>query len=368
MHALERLVQTVGLDLLTHARHVEAPVVLAEPGHAPQPGHRHRLHQQAAVVLHADEVPVHPHRGVVARLHVALHPPDERRHVDRVAEAGVGLQEDPVGEGVDHRRPLAVAGRVLGGAHGRDDVGGAHVRVGGVGPHGLGPHRLAEVHVVGGGQRRVETSLARRVHPGQVAAVHEAARLVEDHPVAHPVAEVLGHQCRVLAEPADHVSVGPTAAVLEGLGEVPVVERQPGFDAPLEVGVDQAGVEVEPGLVHPAGARGQDPRPRHREPLGTEAQFAHQVGVGLVAVVVVAGHVGVAAVADLAGAVGEGVPDGPALAVGVPGPLHLVRGVGHPPGEVGSELAAGQVCHGAMMAHAGGAHPGRMFLTPRRGW
>ena len=73
-------------------------------------------------------------------------------------------------------------------------------------------------------------------------------RLVEDHPVLHPVAERVGHHADVLLEPADDVAVRPAAAVLERLGQVPVVQRDPRFDAGFEARVDDPGVEVEPGL------------------------------------------------------------------------------------------------------------------------
>ena len=77
------------------------------------------------------------------------------------------------------------------------------------------------------------------------------------------------HQRRVVREPAGGVAFGPAAGVLQRLRQVPVVEGQPGLDAPLEQPVHQPGVEVQPGRSagpRPVGCtRGQDTENRYAD-------------------------------------------------------------------------------------------------------
>src|SRR5690606_19621163 len=137
-------------------------------------------------------------------------------------------------------------------------------------------------------QELAKAAYARGVDAGEVAAEQERARLVEDHPVADPVTEGTADRVDELAEPADHVAVRPAAALLEHLGEVPVVEGDPRFDTVLEAAVDHPAVEVEAGLVDTAEAVGEHPWPGDGEPLGVEAEIGDDAGVGVVAVVEVA--------------------------------------------------------------------------------
>src|SRR5690606_41278688 len=96
---------------------------------------------------------------------------------------------------------------------------------------------------------------------------------------------------------------------------------------------------------------------------GVDAAWGHRRDVAAVAVVVVAGDVAGVAAADPAGRVAELVPDRPAPAVLVDGPLDLVGGGGHAPDEVRSEVR--YVTHGPHPA-ASPRRPAR-GLAPRRG-
>src|SRR4051812_11965302 len=133
----------------------------------------------------------------------------------------------------------------------------------------------------------------------------------------------------------------PSAPVTEDLRQVPVVERHQRGDAALEEAVDQALVEVEPGLVDPAGPLGEHAGPGHREAVGLQPEVRHQVEVLLDPVVVVARHVSGVAVADLAGRAAERVPDAGGAAVLGRGPLDLERGGRRAPDEA---LGEGEWC------------------------
>ena len=108
---------------------------------------------------------------------------------------------------------------------------------------------------------------AGRVHAAAVAQVGRAPRLVERGPGADPVAEAGVHDLGVLGEGLGGLPVGPAAPVLQGLRQVPVVERDDRVDALAEQLVGQPVVEVQAAGVDRAGAVGLDPRPGDREPV-----------------------------------------------------------------------------------------------------
>src|SRR6266545_3847628 len=172
---------------------------------------------------------------------------------------------------------------------------------------------------------------------GGVTEERRAPRLVQGRPVAHAVAQGLVDEGAVLDEVAHHLAVGPAAGVLERLREVPVVQRDPRFDAALQQAVDQAGVEVEALGVGRSAALWLDAWPGAREPVGTEAEVGHEGRVLPVAVVVVGGDVTGVAAGDPARDAAEGVPDGETTASLPDGALHLVGGGGDAPDEVGRE-------------------------------
>jgi len=205
----------------------------------------------------------------------------------------------------------------------------------------LAQHRygqsVAEEQVVGGGEGRCPLAGARGVLPARVSREGAAPRLVEGDPPGHPVGQCLGDQSRVVGEPVGGVAVAPAAALLQGLRQVPVVERHGGFDAGVEEAVDQALVEVESRRVGRAGAGGLHPGPADGEPVGAHAEFLQQGDVLAVAVVVVARHVTGVAPEDRSGAPCERVPDGGAPAVLVDRALDLEGGGGRPEDEAGRE-------------------------------
>jgi hypothetical protein len=92
-----------------------------------------------------------------------------------------------------------------------------------------------------------------------VAAFHEGGEVVDGEVVLHAVAELLGHVPGVVGERLGRLDRPPAAVpVLEGLGQVPVVQGGEGLDPGLQELVDQAAVEVEALGVGLAGALGED--------------------------------------------------------------------------------------------------------------
>jgi hypothetical protein len=95
-----------------------------------------------------------------------------------------------------------------------------------------------------------------------VAELHEGGELVDGEEVPHPIAKLPGHIAGVVAEGLGGVAGLPAAVlVLEGLGEVPVVQGGERLDAVGEQLIDQARVEIQALGVGGAGALGEDARP-----------------------------------------------------------------------------------------------------------
>ena len=92
------------------------------------------------------------------------------------------------------------------------------------------------------------------VDAGGVAEVGCAPGLVVSGPDADPVTEPLVDDQRVVGEGLGGAAVEPAAAVLEGLREVPVVERGRRRDPARERSVDQPVVVVQSSRLHPTGA------------------------------------------------------------------------------------------------------------------
>ena len=225
--------------------------------------------------------------------------------------------------------------------HGVDDVD--RVRVGaGLGQHGDqvqdDPDRGVGAHVADpvGGQRPAQQQVVRRQERGGrlaatrcvdaagVAQERRAPRLVVRRPDLHAVGQPLGDQAGVVGEAVRGVARRPAAGVLEGLREVPVVQRRQRLHAAREQRVDEALVVVQPGGVRGAATGRLHPRPGDREAVAVHAERLDQREVLLAAVVGVARGRAVAAVEHRAGPAAEGVPDRVAAAVGVDRALDLV--------------------------------------------
>ena len=144
--------------------------------------------------------------------------------------------------------------------------GGAHRR-----------HRqaVAEQQVVGGADRRRLVVAARRVVPGGVAEERRAPRLVERGPGGDAVAEAVVDRGGVLGEARRGVARRPAAGVLQRLGQVPVVQRDPRLDAGGRAARRRAGSRSRGrrSWSGPASV-GLDARPGDREAVGADAELA----------------------------------------------------------------------------------------------
>ena len=200
--------------------------------------------------------------------------------VDRIAEAGDRLGEPAVVQGVLGGRGGDVGRVVARRVHRVEVQDDADLGVGDPGAQPLDGEAVTEEQVVGGGEAVGDGRAPGRHEPGDVAEVARAVRLVERRPVLDPVAEGRGHDVGVLGEVVRRRPLRPAALVLERLGQVPVVERHVRLDSGGEQLVDEPVVEVEAGGSDVTAAVGDHPRPRDREPVGAEAELAHQPDVG----------------------------------------------------------------------------------------
>ncbi len=192
---------------------------------------------------------------------------------------------------------VAVGGRV----HRGEVVDDADLGVGSGGADRLRGQAVAQQQVVRGTDGGRQIGPARGHLAFEVADPGRAGRLVEGGPVGDAVAEAFGHDRGVGGEVLGRLALGPAAAVLEGLGQVPVVEGDGGGDARLQEAVHQLVVEREALGVDRAVAAGEHPGPGDGQPVGVGAELAHQADVLAPAVVVVAGDVAVVVVRDLSG-------------------------------------------------------------------
>jgi hypothetical protein len=155
------------------------------------------------------------------------------------------------------------------------------------------------------------------------------------------VAEVMGDERGIVGEPAGDVAVHPAALVLQGAGQIPVVERRERLQPALEHAVDQAIVEIDTGLVDFAGPVRDQPRPGDREAVGVEAAVADQIEI--LAASGCNGRSGVGAVIGASSrcrASWRTCPRCRTAAIGLAA-LDLVGGGGRAEDEVGAEIAAG---------------------------
>jgi len=79
----------------------------------------------------------------------------------------------------------------------------------------------------------------------------------------HPIAEAPTHDVGILEERFRRGAVWPAALVLQGLRQVPMIERDVGSDAGVQKAIDEARVEVEALFIDGQSPTGTDARPRH---------------------------------------------------------------------------------------------------------
>ena len=195
-------------------------------------------------------------------------------------------------------------------------------------------HAVREQQVVGDAWVQGRVGEAGGVGAGGMAEPRHDPGLVVRYPVVHTVAQPVRDDLRVVGEAVDCLAVGPAATVLQGLGQVPVVERDERPDAALEQELDQAIVEVEPRSVGPPASFRLHARPGHREAVGAQAHLAHQGHVVAGAMIVIVGGLTGAAVGDLARDGGEDVPNALAPPILMRRALDLIGARGRAPEKV----------------------------------
>lgn len=75
------------------------------------------------------------------------------------------------------------------------------------------------------------------------------------------MAECFGTTVNVVGKPADDGPVCPTTFIFQRLGQIPVIERNPGFDAQLQAGINYPVVEGKTTLIDRTRSLGHDARP-----------------------------------------------------------------------------------------------------------
>ena len=165
-----------------------------------------------------------------------------------------------------------------------------------------------------------------REHARCMPQFHERRALIEREEVPRPVAEFFGNIAGIVRECLGGVARFPSAAILQRLRQVPVIERRERCNAVRDEVVQEPVVEVEALRIWRAGTLGKYPRPRNREPIRSGGQRLHRPHVVSVSVIVIIGDVAVVVVADLSRRVRERVPDRRATAILTDGAFDLIGG------------------------------------------
>ena len=175
-----------------------------------------------------------------------------------------------------------------------------------------------------------------------VAEDRDAGRLVDGHIAPDAATKALCDELGIAAEGRDNVAVEPAAFVLQGAGQVPVIEGDHRFDAVFQKFVNQLVVKAQTGFVDFAVAVGDDPGPADREAVSLDAEFLHQGDVLAEAMVDIAGDIACVAAADMPGGiVAEVVPDARPFTVFIPGAFTLIGGAGDAPQKLFGKLFHG---------------------------
>mmetsp|Transcript_947 Transcript_947/g.3108 ORF Transcript_947/g.3108 Transcript_947/m.3108 type:complete len:213 (-) Transcript_947:130-768(-) len=167
-----------------------------------------------------------------------------------------------------------------------------------------------------------------------VALANKRVRLVEGQPELYAVTQGLEDDPRVLLKGIRNAAIQPAALVLEGLWQVPVIQRDEGLNVHELEEVHELLVEGKPLRVHSADALGEDPRPCDGEAVVRQTQGLRERDIFLPVVVVVISNVPRVSMRRLARGVREHIPNCHSPATLVNTPLNLISSCGRSPGEV----------------------------------
>ena len=172
------------------------------------------------------------------------------------------------------------------------------------------------------------------VDAASVAQGSHALGLVQQKIVLYPAPEVPGHHPGEPGKGLGGLRIQPAVPVLQGLGQLPVVEGHIGRNARLQAEIDQA-VIVGKALFIPISVPFRvDSGPGGGEAVSGKAHVLQIFNVPFRVGIAAAGGVAGIALKGLAGGVGEGIPDGFSSAVGQGISLNLVGTGGSAPDEI----------------------------------
>ena len=130
--------------------------------------------------------------------------------------------------------------------------------------------------------------IARRMDTGMQSKIGKTDRLIQGHPMFHPVGQLIDHHFDIIRKPIGRIPIQPPALVIERQRIIPGKQRHVGLNSDGEQIINELVIECQPLGIDLAGPSGNHSRPSDREPVGVGAQRFHQGHVGFRAVVMVA--------------------------------------------------------------------------------
>ena len=282
------------------------------------------------------------HRDGVVDVHPDEIQPAQRQSVQLLLRDGVhytlGLTARNLGPAAPAQRvkcrgigkgPVAVRQR-KGGFAGRRNIGGVVCRRGADAPRrghadpGIGVCPADRISRKAVGVDRVVPRCKYRaviqtktgcVYTAAVAQPHAALRLIEGKIVPHPPLKVCGHRGGIPGEGFCRIGIQPAALVLQGLRQIPVVERDIRLDPCRKQRIDQPVIPGKPCRIDGPRALREDARPGNRESVCFQVHLFQQCNILCPAVVAVAGDVPGISVSGFARCIAEGIPDGQSPAI-----------------------------------------------------
>ena len=153
------------------------------------------------------------------------------------------------------------------------------------------------------------------MYTAAVAQPHAALRLIEGKIVPHPPLKVCGNRGGVPGEGFCRINIQPAALVLQGLRQIPMVERDIRLDPCRKQRIDQPVIPGKARRVDCPHALREDARPGNREPVRLQVHLLQQCNILCPAVVAVAGDVPGITVPGFSWRMAEGIPDGQSPAI-----------------------------------------------------
>ena len=130
-----------------------------------------------------------------------------------------------------------------------------------LGPRGLNRFAMGQIDHMGRRQGRSQVLFSGRMLSDVMAQVRGAPGFIKGGQRIDPVTQAPHDMGGVLRKCVSGVPVGPPTIAHQRQGQIPVVKRRKHRDIPGDKSVDQAIIEIQPGLVHMAAPFRQDPRP-----------------------------------------------------------------------------------------------------------